>query len=139
MQTPRILNDAKTGSWWGIRIKIDDNYTFQQARAGNVPTDGEGRGSFIGSSRGWRFEPRRPPASATISSMVLLLFNYFIYLFIFSSWRECWRIWYDTVPYCSFARGGLNLTIYPRARFAKDVSLLTIWPTDTHRQGLGVD
>jgi hypothetical protein len=37
----------------------------------------------------------------------------------------------------------INLTmcynIYPRARFAKDVSLLTIWPKDTHRQGLGVD
>jgi hypothetical protein len=29
--------------------------------------------------------------------------------------------------------------IYPRARFAKDASLLTIWPKDTHIQGLGVD
>jgi hypothetical protein len=29
--------------------------------------------------------------------------------------------------------------IYPGARFAKDVSLLIIWPKDTHRQGLGVD
>jgi hypothetical protein len=29
--------------------------------------------------------------------------------------------------------------VYPRARFAKDVSLLTIWPKGTHSQGLGVD
>jgi hypothetical protein len=29
--------------------------------------------------------------------------------------------------------------IYPRARFAKDVSLLTIWPKDHHRLGLGED
>jgi hypothetical protein len=32
-----------------------------------------------------------------------------------------------------------RLEIFPRARFAKDVSLLTIWPKDTHRQGLGVN
>jgi hypothetical protein len=29
--------------------------------------------------------------------------------------------------------------IYPRARFAKDESMLTIWPKDTHRRGLGDD
>jgi hypothetical protein len=34
---------------------------------------------------------------------------------------------------------GFIFYIYPRASFAKDVSLLTIWPKDTHRQGLGVD
>jgi hypothetical protein len=31
------------------------------------------------------------------------------------------------------------MTVYPRTRFAKDVSLLTIWPKDTHRHGLGFD
>jgi hypothetical protein len=29
--------------------------------------------------------------------------------------------------------------IYPRVRFAKYVRLLTIWPKDTHRRGLGDD
>jgi hypothetical protein len=31
------------------------------------------------------------------------------------------------------------IIIYPRARFAKDVSLLTIWPKDHHMPGLGED
>jgi hypothetical protein len=32
-----------------------------------------------------------------------------------------------------------DYSVYPRASFAKDVSLPTIWSKDTHRQGLGVD
>jgi hypothetical protein len=32
-----------------------------------------------------------------------------------------------------------EIAIYPRARFAKDVSLLTIWPKDHHRPGMGED
>jgi hypothetical protein len=54
--------------------------------------------------------------------------------------RSCEGITYHcmrTVQYenCTF----MFSIVYPRARFAKDVSLLTIWPKDTHRQGLGVD
>jgi hypothetical protein len=43
--------------------------------------------------------------------------------------------------YCLFilVSGASLIRIYPRARFAKDVSLLTIWPKDAHRQGLGVN
>jgi hypothetical protein len=53
---------------------------------------------------------------------------------------RCFVVSTENLPKKSgHATGNLKMQVYPRARFAKDVILLTNWPKDTHRQGLGVD
>jgi hypothetical protein len=39
----------------------------------------------------------------------------------------------------SAAAASANKAIYPRANNAKYVTILTIWPNDQHRHGLGED